>query len=406
MSQEGLCQGICAVSYLSKIEKGTIKCSEEIISQLFDVLGISVPDNMKSLQIYSTKIDDFFHNYFFEDKESYSEIMEELLENRNVLIHSHLAIDMMLVEAYWKFSTEGNNKEVLKNHLQGLLQFKDYMETTQAYRMYIILGRYETFINGDFNSALEYFTEAHALRVDGVSLEGLAAANYTLGNYIDSIIIGNEAYGKLMEEGNIEKAIFMCTVIAASYANLRDVDKMLHYFKRSLSLKANYKDPSFVAQVYYNIGSAYLVTRKYRESIEYLTKSYDIQKDENHTDPESYVSVLQKVVLAHMAVGDKEQAGFYLKISEDYYEKMSGNLNRSLMTSLKWLQTMYTIEDYLHSEDYLNAIKEVYDASLKDSHRGYHFLYGEYLADAYKKQFKYKEALKVIEDLYSKSQFS
>ncbi|MBQ6801763.1 MAG: helix-turn-helix transcriptional regulator, partial [Oscillospiraceae bacterium] len=40
-SQEGLCKGICAVSYLSKIEQGKTEASEDILSALFARLGIS-----------------------------------------------------------------------------------------------------------------------------------------------------------------------------------------------------------------------------------------------------------------------------------------------------------------------------------------------------------------------------
>ena len=39
-SQEGLCRGICAVSYLSKIEQGKAEASEEILSLLFQRLGL------------------------------------------------------------------------------------------------------------------------------------------------------------------------------------------------------------------------------------------------------------------------------------------------------------------------------------------------------------------------------
>ncbi|MBQ6580357.1 MAG: helix-turn-helix transcriptional regulator, partial [Oscillospiraceae bacterium] len=38
-SQEGLCKGICAVSYLSKIEQGKAEASEEILKALFERLG-------------------------------------------------------------------------------------------------------------------------------------------------------------------------------------------------------------------------------------------------------------------------------------------------------------------------------------------------------------------------------
>ena len=40
-SQEGLCKGICTVSYLSKIEQGKAEASDDILSALFERLGIN-----------------------------------------------------------------------------------------------------------------------------------------------------------------------------------------------------------------------------------------------------------------------------------------------------------------------------------------------------------------------------
>lgn len=44
-SQAGLCQGICAVSYLSKIEQGKAEGSPEVIGLLFQRLGIHWNDS-------------------------------------------------------------------------------------------------------------------------------------------------------------------------------------------------------------------------------------------------------------------------------------------------------------------------------------------------------------------------
>ena len=38
-SQEGLCRGVCAVSYLSKIEQGKADGSDEIVGELMRRLG-------------------------------------------------------------------------------------------------------------------------------------------------------------------------------------------------------------------------------------------------------------------------------------------------------------------------------------------------------------------------------
>ncbi|MDE8051543.1 helix-turn-helix transcriptional regulator [Erysipelothrix rhusiopathiae] len=42
MSQQALCEGICSVSYLSKIESNTVTPSDEIFDLLFDCLGINL----------------------------------------------------------------------------------------------------------------------------------------------------------------------------------------------------------------------------------------------------------------------------------------------------------------------------------------------------------------------------
>ena len=41
-SQAGLCRGICAVSYLSKIEQGRAEPSDEIVQLLLGKLGLSL----------------------------------------------------------------------------------------------------------------------------------------------------------------------------------------------------------------------------------------------------------------------------------------------------------------------------------------------------------------------------
>ncbi|WP_350343165.1 helix-turn-helix transcriptional regulator [Proteinivorax tanatarense] len=405
MSQEGLCQGICAVSYLSKIEKGTIICSEEILRQLLDVLGISLPTDI-DLTIYENKINDFFHYYFFDNKDKVKDIMNELKEKSSVLAHSNLAIDMMLVEAYWSYLFGSNDKENINNIIRQLLPFKHYMNEIQTYRLYIIMGQLEGFINHDYHSSLNYFTKAKNNTPEGFALAGVVAAHYGLGNYLDSIVLGEEAYIKLTQEGNIEFAIYVCNIIAASYANYRDVEKMAKYFKRAISLIKSDVNSARLGHVYYNLGSGYLVTANYSEAIKYFNLSYEILNQLINSDTRFYIYLLQKLFLANFAIGKKQQAGYYLKLSEQCYKDFPEQINIALKASLKWLQKMYTIENYLYNKEYLNAIKDLYEVSINDTHRGYTLLYADYLVDTYKKQRKYKEALKVTEYLHVKSQFS
>ncbi len=56
MSQSALCQGICEVSYLSKIESNQVKPSHEIIVMLFDRLGANIPKDVETLDLYKEKM--------------------------------------------------------------------------------------------------------------------------------------------------------------------------------------------------------------------------------------------------------------------------------------------------------------------------------------------------------------
>ena len=57
-SQEGLCKGICAVSYLSKIEQGKATPSEDVLELLFERLGVHV-DHQVSTRASQLSEDDY-----------------------------------------------------------------------------------------------------------------------------------------------------------------------------------------------------------------------------------------------------------------------------------------------------------------------------------------------------------
>ena len=68
-SQEGLCRGICAVSYLSKIEQGKVEASGEILRQLFDRL--SLPWYDQELEPWQALVNESYEAVFSCDRAAY-----------------------------------------------------------------------------------------------------------------------------------------------------------------------------------------------------------------------------------------------------------------------------------------------------------------------------------------------
>ena len=57
LSQEGLCRGICAVSYLSKIEQGQVTPSEEIRRLLLERLGLPTEEDTPALREAAARLE-------------------------------------------------------------------------------------------------------------------------------------------------------------------------------------------------------------------------------------------------------------------------------------------------------------------------------------------------------------
>lgn len=78
MTQEELCQGICSVSYLSKIENGKIEASEEILQLLCTRLEIAVTDLRDVEEDVKGKLDEWLNTLVHLDKPQVERIYEEL----------------------------------------------------------------------------------------------------------------------------------------------------------------------------------------------------------------------------------------------------------------------------------------------------------------------------------------
>jgi tetratricopeptide (TPR) repeat protein len=176
--------------------------------------------------------------------------------------------------------------EATKHYLEYLSQGHDYAEA------------------GDFNKALEAYTEAIELKSDGTDgYVGRGACNAHLGNYqlaekdFDMAIQLNpgnyQAYWAraLLHTTlrNFDKAVDDYSRVidlnqdfaAMAYANrgwvyrnrLRDSQQAISDYTMAIKLKAG------SALVYYHRACALLDTRKYREAVEDLSKAIELEED-------------------------------------------------------------------------------------------------------------------------------
>ena len=92
-SQEGLCDGVCAVSYLSKIEQGKAEPSPEILRGLMERLGVEWADNPRSKAL----VQELEEALFSLDHEAKDRLLAEVNAQRASLLHGPHMLDLLLL---------------------------------------------------------------------------------------------------------------------------------------------------------------------------------------------------------------------------------------------------------------------------------------------------------------------
>lgn len=96
-SQKGLCQGICTVSYLSKIEQGKAEPSEEVLALLLKRLGV-VWHAGETAQRAQTLAEELFDAFCSMDTAREEALRAELTVHYDDYVNSSAMLDLMLLE--------------------------------------------------------------------------------------------------------------------------------------------------------------------------------------------------------------------------------------------------------------------------------------------------------------------
>lgn len=388
MSQSGLCEGICAVSYLSKIEQNKVQPSYEILSLLLDRLGLEIPKKSLDCYEYKHRIYEVIKNLEMGFDEVARESYQALKGESHIFNIMELSIDWWLLEGYYLY--DDHLLEDLSYKLKAIEGFKDLLTNHQR-SYYEILRGFYFLENKQYEEAIKSFQASVSLRRDGLTLSYLASAYFSAGKYATAVTIGQEAYIKLMEDGNLHQAVNISLSLAAAYSNSRQIPKAIKIYERLLNINYYYKRETLESDVYYNLGATYIMNKDYRAGLNYLLKTLEgDNKEANYTRILQY----QKIALAYIGLRDKRQGQVWTKKLMDLSQTLNIEHNSSLYASIQWLSLYY--ED---SPNTLMWISKTYEASKKDAHFGFQLFYGNYYIEALKKHRKYKEALAVSEAL-------
>ncbi|WP_408009043.1 helix-turn-helix domain-containing protein [Pseudalkalibacillus sp. A8] len=333
LTQEELARGICSVSYLSKIENGDAKSSEDVIELLCERLGISATEEQLDVNLLGLLNE---WNYliilrkFEEAKDLHEKIKEYLpfIEDPALLNR----YDLYLIRYYLVHNDLKNAKKLL-NKVEKLQE--NTSDSSLSFYYYYIKGYYAYF-NSNYAEALKFFGKAEPFLQQtpfnqieiGVFYYSVALTHSYLFHSTSVMTYAYKALEIFDREYNFSRSSDCQILLGISNRRIKNYSQSEYHFTQALKFAESFNDNRSLGIIYHNLGFLFSNKGESETAIQYYLKSVSIkEKYENRNI----------------------QSTYYL-IAKEYL-----NLNKTEL-SREWLdKTIETLKENQHDEYEIHA---------------------------------------------------
>lgn len=363
-SQESLANGICAVSYLSKIEKGDITPSKEVETLLLSKLGIQYSDDLEEECI---TISNTLYNFLFTgDFHHFNEEIKKI--NIDTYKYSSHYLDLQLLNQF------ANTREPIDKYLEK------YMDDRQLALQRILEKNTHEAIQL-YPCAFTYFMEGKIAYEEGQE-------------YAHTISILQKAYDLAASNGDLHLMLTAKFWIGTCYCNMCDLKNMKANYDVVLKMANILHDTQFIEVVNYNTASTELEVGSYKEAYAYFSS---VKKH-------SSIS-LHKLAICYEKLGDSKQA---LKAIQKAIKQNDHNLEFAYIYDEMYELVKYRLEhpNYLQDELYGKRVMQCFKDCKKHLPIGFASFHLPYVIEWYKANRKYKDAFDIYESFPIKHNFN
>lgn len=365
-SQEGLCRGICSVSYLSKIENHQADPGEDIMRLLFERLGITYEQDPTWLARAQSIVEGMYDMLLYgvgNEKDCYEEFFKEYSR----FMYSPYTVDALIFTMLWK------------NEYDGLLEeFQPCMTLRQ--KSFYIYGRYmydKKLNEEDKETYREFLENSRQSRF----LLSLAQEMYCFGHYSHAVESYIRSYDLAAEEASASGMLEAVSMLGNCYACILDLKRMTECYAKTIRLARSLGRTHIIQISYYNMGASYLEVGDCQQALEYLEKS-DLKEPLYY---HKLAACYEKLGKTRAGQSGAQKGSVLVKQDEKAYTGME----------IMYAPVAYRLEhkDYIYHEAYAVLMKKCMDFLEKspDHAMGHLRFHAPYMIEVLEKQRKYRE---------------
>ncbi|KEK21622.1 tetratricopeptide repeat protein [Bacillus gaemokensis] len=307
MTQEELCQGICSVSYLSKIENGKIEASEEILQLLCTRLEIAVTDLRDVEEEVKEKLDEWLNALVHLDKQQVERIYNELqAEMQHVLDFEIINYYNLLYTRYLIMKRDlpalEEELEKLKKMYKKYSPFQKLLYTYSRALMYFMKHRYK--------ASLECLIQAELMaKEQGYYETGIYYNLALVYSYLEidhmALYFANIALEGFRSEYRFRNVINCQLVIAFSYIRKKQYSEALEMYNNILREAISFADKDIITSIALNnMGYLHYHKKDYKKAKEYYLQCLQYKKEEDF----NYIDAVYEISLQCVQLQEFEEA--------------------------------------------------------------------------------------------------
>lgn len=314
-TQQEIVEGICSVSYYSKIENSNVVPNEEILQLLAKRFGISAQELIQTDEVINDKVieeAENIYNLIKENQDMAEEAYQLFLEKYKNSSDPSMKLLISLIELRFalRFSTiaEAEQKFQEVETLQDFNNFKIMLLFNR------VCGLYH-YVTGNYDKALElYLALANTLNYPykaDIHYE-LSLVYNRKNNIYYSIKHLEQALNEYFQEMKYEKCTTCYFLLGINYFKMRQYDEAIDYYFRVEKVAKN--DEKLLRKVYHNLGLAFEKKNEIEKAIYYYEESLSVSEDETlnmksiYTLAELYLDGENRVKAEHFILSGEEQA--------------------------------------------------------------------------------------------------
>lgn len=389
-SQEGLCRGICVVSYLSKIEQGKAEAGADIIRALLNRLGISYEIDQNFLKEAGKKIELLYEK--LQEGILKQEDFVEIEKEYQRYLASEYMLDVMLFQKY--FAGNETNEKIEQSEQESRKEgispgtSAQKAEELEEYLMCMSQRQYELYLYCTYEEHPHHLELLMKLNPNGYYLNAAGVFYWRKGEGVKAVEILNRAYQVSCEEGTVENMLLAQIMLGNCYSSMEQKELMMKHYMTAKRLARALQKTEDLSTISYNIASTLLEWNQVEEALEYFEECS--RKD---------ILYYHKYAICMERLGEKEKAKKMLQKGREAEDSDTCPIYQEMCEVVAY---RLEHEDYLNQPAYEKMLRSCMKHMREQLPRGYEQFHAPYLMEVLEHQRKYKEICSLLKEFPAK----